>query len=450
MMADLLEIPSFAFLVVIPYLASDDALSLRLVCRRAMELIDEESDLIWTHFVTHDFCLPDATRTLRLCPTVSPTLAQAGPSIFGTRGSNAIILAESPFQCWKQWKRVRDRFYGDCPRNIQATYFLRSAMFWEKIENWCLANSAFGARVQNSLRRGASYGSWIRNQSFCHEPGFEATFAIFSFYAGQKTDTPPSYGLLGGWSAYSSGSLCSLGQHSFSGSRLSIAFPCFPHSFDVNPLTGNIEHPVRNPCPPTGFDNALVWLEEYARRLERGEYQLGIFSRSFPAIMQFPQLPPLSCRAVTRGVCVEASAMWSPSDCVFVYSIRMRLLVPCDDGYEPNRGFETCQLMSRHWTLLVEGREEYVDGDGAIGMYPLLREGSYREDSGQSATQVETGNDELGFFSYESMVEDNCEGHMRGFFTFVPGSLAKPTGDPFDVEVAPFPLDRNPEFFFTE
>jgi F-box protein 3 len=126
----------------------------------------------------------------------------------------------------------------------------------------------------------------------------------------------------------------------------------------------------------------------------------------------------------------------------------MRLLVPSDDGYEPNRGFETCQLKSRHWTLFVEGREQTVDGDGAIGMYPLLREGSYREDSGQSATQVEPGDDQLGVFSYQSMANDNSEGQMRGYFTFVPGSLAEPTGVPFDVEVAPFPLDRNPEFFF--
>lgn len=264
--------------------------------------------------------------------------------------------------------------------------------------------------------------------------------------------------MLGCWQAYFFISYCMFGRNSFDlpsvVSPLSIAscFPFFRNSFTVNPFTGNIEHPVRNPCPPTGFDNALVWLEEYARRLEQGQYQLGKLSRRGGALVitQFPQLPPLASRAVTRGVCVEASALWSPLDCVFVYCIRMRLLVPSDNGYEPNRGFETCQLKSRHWTLFVEGREQRVvlDGDGARTMYPLLREGSYRVDSGQSATQVEPGDDQLGVFSYVSKANDNCEGQMRGYFTFVPGSLAEPTGVPFDVEVAPFPLNRNPEFFF--
>ena len=58
----------------------------------------------------------------------------------------------------------------------------------------------------------------------------------------------------------------------------------------------------------------------------------------------------------------------------------------------------------RHWRLTAEGREERVDGDGVIGVYPLLREGSYRRDSGPSATCVAAGDDEPGVFSYQSIV----------------------------------------------
>ena len=449
-MIEILEsIPSFSFLIVVPYLDSQDALSLRLVNSTIKELVEEESEILWTHFVSKDFGLSDATRTLLVEPR------GRGPSVFGTNGRNAVINTRSAFECWKQWKRANLRFFGSSKRNLNASFFLRAAIFWEKIENWCMENGEFGLGLIKTLRPGEAHFEWpIALQN---TPGFDATQALYSFYSGQALIRRPKIGLLGGWSAYSAVRLTLLSQPRQSPRQrthivIATSFPLDGTTYDVNPATGNVEHPVRNPCPRSGFDNVLSWLEEYSRRLTLGEYKVGSLSSelgSFPGITLFPCLPPRASRAVTRGLEVFASSVWSPSDQVFIYSICIKLLRPGDDGYDPNRNFETCQLVSRHWKLTIEGRPEVVDGYGLKGKYPLLREGSYRDDWGPSATKVAPGKDEQGAFSYQSMVQDNCEGYMQGYLTFVPGSIAEPTGNPFDIVIAPFPLDRNPEFMYT-
>ena len=46
------------------------------------------------------------------------------------------------------------------------------------------------------------------------------------------------------------------------------------------------------------------------------------------------------------------------------------------------RGFETCQLRTRHWRITdARGRVERVDGASVIGKFPLLRDGGWRDDS---------------------------------------------------------------------
>ena len=446
MVVELIDIPSFPFLIVVPYLDSADTLSLRLVSSRANVIIDDDAELIWTHFVQQDFGLVDTTRSL----AVAPRSPQA-PSIFGTTAENSIITVKSPFECWKQWKRVKMRFFGESNRNLNASFFLRAAKFWQTIELWCKNNGEFGNGVLETLVHGGAHHEWPVN--FQNTPSFDAAQALYSFYSGQERGHP-QFALLGGWSAYSFLRVTVLSQPSLApmpGTHMTIA-TCFPSDgivYYVNGVTGNVENSVRNPCPPSGVDNILVWLEEFARRLEDGEYKLGALVEESQSITHYPQLPPRATRAVTRGVEVVASSEWIPKDSLFVYSIRIRLLRSYEDGYDLNRGFETCQLMSRHWRLTRQGRPENVNGDGLIGMYPLLREGGYRSDSGDSVAHVLAGINEKSVFSYESMVEDNCSGTMSGFFTFVPGSIMEPTGVPFDVQVASFPLDRNPEFMYS-
>ena len=347
------EIPSFAFVVVIPYLDSQDALTLRLVDLKAKELIDEESALLWSHFLLEDFGVDDYRKTLRV------ESRNQGPSIFGTTGRNAIIPAESPFQCWKQWKRASSRFFGAAStRNICAPFFLRAAHLWEKIENWCMANGDFGSLLLASLRVGQTHNEWP--DVFQNAPGLAAVQALYSFYFGQDREAviqQPSIGLLGGWSAYSLARVTVLiPPHSSptSGANAVIATSVLFQGaavapFAVNALTGNIENRLRNPCPHSGLDSIFVWLEEYTRRLHQGEYHVGSISTplgSFSGINQYPNLPPLAGRAVTKGIEVVASSVWSPFEEAFIYSIRMRLLTPSDGGHDPNRDFKTCQLVS--------------------------------------------------------------------------------------------------------
>ncbi|GJP32990.1 hypothetical protein CLOM_g17568 [Closterium sp. NIES-68] len=63
-----------------------------------------------------------------------------------------------------------------------------------------------------------------------------------------------------------------------------------------------------------GGDGMLRWLEEYASRLTHGWYSVQAIVGDFPAkgICLFPDKPPLCSMAVTRGVCVRASALFVP------------------------------------------------------------------------------------------------------------------------------------------
>jgi uncharacterized protein affecting Mg2+/Co2+ transport len=173
------------------------------------------------------------------------------------------------------------------------------------------------------------------------------------------------------------------------------------------------------------------------------------------AITLYPRVPPGDpptitegapdvSRAVTRGVEVIASGVYVPqcrNRFGFIYSIRIRLLTPEDDGYvsPSDRGFQTCQLQSRHWhiTDYDTGEIDRVDGEGVIGMYPILLEGGYIED----------GEECSGSFQYQS-----CSGAMQGSFQghmqFVPGSLNSSTGQSFNVDLQPFALETRPSYLY--
>jgi uncharacterized protein affecting Mg2+/Co2+ transport len=92
----------------------------------------------------------------------------------------------------------------------------------------------------------------------------------------------------------------------------------------------------------------------------------------------------LALRAqVTRGIRVTASAVFAPERGTYVYSIRLLLLSPGEEGYmsAEERGFETAQLNTRHWVLRqASDPPNEVHGAGVIGLFPLLREGGWRND----------------------------------------------------------------------
>jgi uncharacterized protein affecting Mg2+/Co2+ transport len=81
-----------------------------------------------------------------------------------------------------------------------------------------------------------------------------------------------------------------------------------------------------------------------------------------------------------------------------------------------------------------------VDGEGVIGMYPVLREDGY-ENGGEFSP---------GVFQYQSCTGAmGSTGSFGGHIAFVPGRLQSPTtGEQFMAELKPFLLDDKPNFLY--
>ncbi|CAK8575803.1 unnamed protein product [Lathyrus sativus] len=183
-------------------------------------------------------------------------------------------------------------------------------------------------------------------------------------------------------------------------------------------------------------DAMLLWLEEHGRRLQRGFIKL-IEEENVRSINLFPEESPLCSTAVTNGVQVRASALVIPElvdlqddreKYLFSYSIRLSLQ---SQGCVINgMTYRSCQLYWRHW--IIHANDVVVsdmDGEAVIGVYPLLRPGD-KEFVYQSCASLPTSS-----------------GSIEGSFTFVPGRLVDPRGDPFLATVARFPL-RLPDYIF--
>jgi len=195
----------------------------------------------------------------------------------------------------------------------------------------------------------------------------------------------------------------------------------------------------------------LLWLEELARRLGDGVYQASPLIPLEPltkGVCLFPQDGPKLSTCVTRGIRVTSSSVFAPEMGTHVYSIRLKLLSPFEEGYQSaeQRGFVTAQLHTRHWVLRQsDGSAELVDGDGVVGRFPLLREGGWREDRQTDASgRIGAGEEEEGLFIYQSMSGRGGTISFEGHIMFVPGSLRQPRGEEFAVAVARFPLVCEP------
>jgi uncharacterized protein affecting Mg2+/Co2+ transport len=408
-------------------------------------------------------------------------LKSGDSSIFGVDPAreDVVIETSSAFEAWKCWKKASYRFYLNPNQLVNGPYFLRAALFWKKILEWCDDTSrsrSVGPRIRESLRanRGMRFEDWP--EQVRHKPGTHACQAIYAFNGGQDMMFNPDNafdGLLGGHQAYSFySSLHLVTPQYMAQTNVLIVAQChisvqqrISKFARIDPDTGSVlygsSRPLRavNTASETpAADEFLLWLEEYATRLDRGQIgvgHMGSTPRDIEAITLFPRFPsgslpvltegvqPVS-RAVTRGVEVIASGVYVPQGSHqygFIYSIRIRLLTPHDEGYQSaaQRGFETCQLHTRQWRITdnATGQTEQVDGEGVIGMYPLLREGGYSE-----------GGDEFsGTFQYQSCTRA-MNGSFQGYLRFVSGSLRSPTGEPFNIELRPFALDNRPAYLY--
>ena len=335
--------------------------------------------------------------------------------------------------------------------------------------------------------------------------------AVYAFYSGQYTSDRFSsrHGLFGGYAAYDFRSITYwLKTPHFSNDNFEVmiavdSLDCFNKEVVMDLTSGQVyiksDQSVRfcaTPITKKGsvvssvnggqqevnqlhpYDSVLRWFEEHARRLHGGLYSVGPLSSSHHSqtslsILQYPSAADtVHCsRAVTRGVEVLASSIFVPGFTlsrdggIFLFSIRMRLLTKEDgeDYMPPNqRAFDTCQLVSRHWKVTAKRGQssdpvvEEVRGEGVVGEYPLLSEGGfktyYSEGGASTLAQSSSFEDHLisegsGLFSYQSCSDKNST-MMEGHFQFIPGNINEPHGAIFNVRIAPFQLNTNPDFLY--
>ena len=223
--------------------------------------------------------------------------------------------------------------------------------------------------------------------------------------------------------------------------------------------------PNRQSCVPDAVrgrpDALLRWLREFVRRLLEGVYEVSPIvpeeGKSTNGINLFPVQGPLKTVAVTHGVRIASSSVYMPEHPQgWTYSIRMRLARPGEEGYIPasDRGFESCQLVTRHWVVREDGQSEqdarHVRGRGVIGMYPILTENGWilspeSDPHGQHAAESGEIKGEFVYQSCSGRFREGKGGSFGGDMQFIPGTASRPVGPEFDVDVDEFPL-KLPDF----
>ena len=224
------------------------------------------------------------------------------------------------------------------------------------------------------------------------------------------------------------------------------------------------------PAAPPG-ETVVEWLEEYARRVSAGVYRVEDMHRLGPVMWRAPRAAAENANVVTpfssdearaaaeaapettvwehttRGVRVrvstvclissrEALAHMGGADVSYTYSVNLALLSEEEQRVAGDPApILRAQLATRRWVIhRPRGEEEVeagsprgeesevVEGPGVIGEHPALTAGGPA-------------------FEYQSLVAfegPNAEGRMEGSFEFVPGTIARPEGEPFRVTVPEF------------
>lgn len=203
----------------------------------------------------------------------------------------------------------------------------------------------------------------------------------------------------------------------------------------------------------------LSYLQTYVERLESGIYEPCTIHPESPLSRGICLFPEKVSVAVTNGVEVRASARWFPEPghgpMNFGYSIRI-----CLAESESRDGEVSCQLVDRNWEFHYEdGTINRVSGEGAVGKQPLFFRRNDRSTgfidlgpAGNGETYTNT------VFSYQSQsgpvpgshsldVLKTTNARVRGTFSFRPGSIRKPTGPLFLVDVGEFPLHVELPFY---
>ncbi len=485
---------------ILPFVKSNDLLNFRLASRGCYEIChghdvgstatqrqhEEESEALWCLALVRDYRFEKGNELLSMYKSIrcNPDPNDETNPFLST---SDVFTAPTAFISWKHWRKIAARlchdengryFYVHPDARVVGPYFLRAASLWREIEQWCGDESMsenLGPAILSNLKPGRPFGaSLVAGDS---QYGMLSAFkAVYSFYCGQNVEeisvgewesgNKLLLGFFGGYGVYDT-----LSHNCWCPPRIisSGYGPCadLVLTQDVNDMKmtvfdsyygqvsiymgrGQAARRTEAVLGGSDDDKILRWFENHADRLKN--YSVGkVAADSAKSILRYPSLnDSTNCsRAVTRGVEVVASSIYAVElhGGMFVYSIRMRLLEPEDgEGYmsPEERGFDTCQLVSRHWRITQGGEVGEARGEGVIGYYPLLREGSFQafmsEDGGRTF-EVDYDDDGEKYFSYQSCTGGE-DGEMEGYLQFKTGSIQAEAGEVFDVRVAPFPLKR--------
>eukprot|EP00554_Chaetoceros_debilis_P010604 CAMPEP_0194108258 /NCGR_PEP_ID=MMETSP0150-20130528/8006_1 /TAXON_ID=122233 /ORGANISM="Chaetoceros debilis, Strain MM31A-1" /LENGTH=510 /DNA_ID=CAMNT_0038796923 /DNA_START=68 /DNA_END=1600 /DNA_ORIENTATION=- len=510
-MQNLESLPDSTLSHVLSFLLSKELLALRSVGNRWLSTFfssdgheNEQAEFLWRQALARDFKFTPVhfrcgssdplhhLRTLRIKTSEDDddeeededNENELGTSIFGYTARDSIYVASNAFESWRYWSKVSRIFFQGTDKSdteyVNGPYFLRAAELWAKVEMWCSdddRSGELGSRIIDSLEPGArqSSGRFARTIDCEAAHAYEA---IFAFHDGQKTTNSDdavdvSIGLFGCYRVYDHHCCMTLhntrkaGALSF-GHFIAIAGNNLSQRY--NNIILNVDEGIIQVCGvsengpslitayklQSGADVGLLWMEEYVRRLDNGE--MSIRKEQFGRLPPLNMISPfpnhrssLSSRKVTRGIEIVASSIPAREIVAVVYSLQIRILNPDEEGYlTPSvRGYETCQLSTRHWVLTnnEDGSTDNVSGEGVIGCFPVLYEGGYRDDQTNHMGDVEEGARESGTFVYQSCARMKS-GHFEGRIKFYPGSINDPSGEPFYVDVGRFDLNMDPDLCY--
>ncbi|KAJ3022193.1 UNVERIFIED_CONTAM: F-box protein skip16 [Siphonaria sp. JEL0065] len=177
------------------------------------------------------------------------------------------------------------------------------------------------------------------------------------------------------------------------------------------------------------------------RRQRRLETVLGRGGRELVLPSVFLDSGPGTGVAVTHGIKVQVSSFFMLSMARVCYRITLTYLpTTCPHA--------TVQLKSRKWAFrYLNGRYERVQGDGVIGYYPLLSlqnpsfsycsysDGGRVIDDDNEVDAEYRDHDPLDPYAEGRSLLSNPVVSCQGSFTFIPGRIEAPSGQPFEVEI---------------
>eukprot|EP00884_Botryococcus_braunii_P005847 jgi/Botrbrau1/15263/Bobra.0382s0005.1 len=375
---------------------------------------------------------------------------------------------------------------GQVAPYLSGQGWARAARFWRKFEGWAAEHFP---RLLPSLREGASEEQLDEAEVRLEHKLPPTLRALYRIHDGQNMppsaflpratfEITPTFGLgmFGGYRMYDHlvimwmlsldasvkvllsrrapfGAMADLWRHHFV--MAASSGPGRKHLL-VHLETGRLEFPDRMSMPlfpacpvEEGADasnDVFRWLEHYLGLLEGGFLPLRCLlsdegehvpepSRdSTLVISPFSNKPPLMVEQVTRGVRVRVTAMFLPefsvgwTNLAFTYSVRFYLLSEEEQRAAPRgvpfQPVTEVQLLRRHWVIRdADGDEHVVDGEAVVGHYPHLRMGGEE-------------------FRYQSCTQQGSKtGSMEGYFTFMEGSIQRPTSSEFRVICPRFQLN---------